>query len=332
MKDANFIFGVTFFRTDNNEGKNMTDNDKTILANTQEIHEWLIAQGFNQCDDLKLYTKTLPGGNKIHWDFRTQPKGMFYGWDKEGKMEILDDVALALPEYTGFRKRFTPSMPVKDAPVASPAPAQQTPVSMSPAPSEKQHRAPWQPKAAPQAPPASQASQMPQVASAALAEGQALTLREDEACTLMNAKDDKQILAEMEGKYLDEFVYDIEVWDSKKRKVRHVVGLSWAGVKETVRTAGHIEIDNLHIEETPEKYRILAKAKDTLHGITIYGGAEQAKMMKLKESGNVIEDVHAFSKCLSRAQRNALRSLIPEAVIKTAIDTYREKLKQGKVV
>jgi hypothetical protein len=59
----------------------------------------------------------------------------------------------------------------------------------------------------------------------------------------------------------------------------------------------------------------------------MYGVAEQSKTMTLK-NGTIVEDLHALSKACSRAQRNALRVLIPEWTIKTMIETYLQK--EGK--
>lgn len=147
---------------------------------------------------------------------------------------------------------------------------------------------------------------------------------ENQAHDIMNLKDDAQILAEMEGKYLDEFVYSFDVEGGKRK----VTGLSWAGVKEVVRSAGGIEIEDIKITETDKSFRVLAKGRDTIRAISLYGIAEQPKKMKLK-SGEFIEDAHALSKCVSRAQRNALRVLIPEATIKMTIEKYLSEKKKS---
>lgn len=139
---------------------------------------------------------------------------------------------------------------------------------------------------------------------------------ENEAHDFINIKDDEQVLEEMRGKYLEEFVYSFETKEGRK-----ITGLSWAGTKEIVRSAGNIEVEDIKITETEKTYRVLAKARDTIRNVAMYGVAEQSKKMKLKD-GTEIEDLHALSKCVSRAQRNALRVLIPELTIKTMIETY----------
>ena len=139
--------------------------------------------------------------------------------------------------------------------------------------------------------------------------------RKDEAYTLINQKDDQQLLAELQGAFLDEFVYSFPTMEGK------VTGLSWAGVKEVVRKMGNINVEELIITETPDTYRVLAKAKDMQRNITMWGVAEQTKKMKLI-SGEEIFDIHAISKVVSRAQRNSCRALIPELFIKTMISAF----------
>jgi hypothetical protein len=146
---------------------------------------------------------------------------------------------------------------------------------------------------------------------------------ENEAHDFMNIKDDQQVLEEMQGKYLEEFIYSFPIKEGKT-----VTGLSWAGVKEVARTAGNIEVEDLKIAETDKSFRVQAKARDTKRNVAMFGIAEQSKTMKLK-NGDIIEDGHALSKCVSRAQRNAIRVLIPELTIKTMIEQYlKEKVKK----
>ena len=141
----------------------------------------------------------------------------------------------------------------------------------------------------------------------------------DQAYTLMNIKDDEQVLAEMRGEFLEEFVYSFPMKGGGK-----VTGLSWTGVKEIARRQGHISVEDIKVTETPDTYRVLAKAKDIQRNVTMFGIAEQLKKMQLR-TGDRQEDVHALSKCVSRAQRNAIRALIPEATIKAMIELYLKK-------
>lgn len=146
---------------------------------------------------------------------------------------------------------------------------------------------------------------------------QTIEILEDkgDAHTLMNIKDDEQVIAEIQGRYLSEFVYNF------KTKQGEVTGLSWAGTKEIARMQGNISIDDINISETEKTYRVLAQARDTARNVTMFGVAEQSKMLKLK-TGMGVEDLHALSKCVSRSQRNAIRGLIPEMFIKEMITQF----------
>ena len=136
-----------------------------------------------------------------------------------------------------------------------------------------------------------------------------------EAHDIMNIKDDQQVLAEIQGQFLEEFVYNF------KTKGGEVTGLSWAGTKEIARRQGNISIENIDISETDNTFRVLAKAKDITRNVTMFGVAEQSKKLKLK-TGVEIEDLHSLSKCVSRSQRNAIRALIPEMFIKEMIKQF----------
>lgn len=143
----------------------------------------------------------------------------------------------------------------------------------------------------------------------------------NDAHTLMNVRDDNQVLLEIQGAFLEEFVYHF------KTKEGEVTGLSWAGVKEVARRQGNVSVDEINITETPDTYRVLAKATDVSRRVSMYGVAEQSRKMRLK-NGESYDDIHSLSKCVSRAQRNAIRALIPELTIKGLIEEY---LKGGEV-
>ncbi len=137
-----------------------------------------------------------------------------------------------------------------------------------------------------------------------------------QAYDLINQRDDEQVLLELRGGFLDEFVYSFPTKEGR------VTGLSWAGVKEVARQMGNISITDLDITETESTYRVKAKAKDMDRNVTMFGVTEQAKQMTLR-TGEEQLDTHALSKCVSRAQRNAIRGLIPEMFIKEMIEKYR---------
>jgi len=140
----------------------------------------------------------------------------------------------------------------------------------------------------------------------------------NQAYDLINQRDDDQVLIEIQGGFLKDFIYSFPT------KEGNVTGLSWAGVKEIARQMGNISIEDLEITETPDTYRVKAKAKDITKNVSMYGVTEQSKQITTK-SGTKIDDLHALSKCVSRSQRNAIRGLIPENLIKAMIEEYNKK-------
>ena len=139
----------------------------------------------------------------------------------------------------------------------------------------------------------------------------------------LERRDEEQILAEMEGKYLDEFVYQFQ------QGGRTVTGLSWAGIKEIAYRMGHITVDLERLEEKETHYVIIVKATDTEKGNSRLGISTQPKTMK-RRTGPDEEDQFALQKAMSKAQRNAMRSLMPEEMLKTWISRFLTGKTQGK--
>ena len=139
-----------------------------------------------------------------------------------------------------------------------------------------------------------------------------------EEFAIMERKDEEQILAELKGHYLEEFVYSFD------HAGRRVIGLSWAGVKECAYRMGGIDVVDCRVEDKGDYWLVLAKAVDRTTGSGRYGISTQPKKMKLKD-GSEQEDLFSLPKALSKAQRNAIRGLIPEQYIKTFLDHYLQE-------
>jgi len=142
----------------------------------------------------------------------------------------------------------------------------------------------------------------------------------DEIFELMERRDEKQIIQELQGEMLEEFVYSFP----SGGKV--VTGLSWAGVKEAVRRMGSIKVTHLEIEDDEDSWIAKAKARDTVNDVEMWGVAQQRKIMKYKD-GTELKDMFALQKCVSKAQRNALRTLIPEKMIAKMIQWFLDNKK-----
>jgi len=131
----------------------------------------------------------------------------------------------------------------------------------------------------------------------------------------MELRDEQQILAEIKGAYLQEFVYDFTVGSRK------VTGLSWAGVKEIAYRMGGVRVDDLDIQDKGEYWIVTAKAVDVTRNASRFGVSTQSKTMKLR-SGESMPDDFAVQKAVSKAQRNAIRALIPEVFVKTCLEQF----------
>ena len=138
----------------------------------------------------------------------------------------------------------------------------------------------------------------------------------------MERRDEEQILAELEGKYLEEFVYQFP------QRGKMVTGLSWAGIKEIAYRMGNITVELERIEENEAQYVVVVKANDKERGNSRLGGVTQSKILKHKD-GTEEPDSFAFPKAISKAQRNAMRALMPEEMLKVWISTFLG-LKTGK--
>ena len=129
----------------------------------------------------------------------------------------------------------------------------------------------------------------------------------------MEKADEDQIVAAMRGKYLEGMVY------SFKQAGRTVTGISYMGVKEityqlAVETGREIDTELVERAEDEDNYYVTVRAVHKGVGSRL-GASVQAKKFS---SG--AKDPFAFTKALSKAQRNALRAVIPELSIQQFIE------------
>ncbi|MEA3558945.1 MAG: hypothetical protein U9R75_06795, partial [Candidatus Thermoplasmatota archaeon] len=157
--------------------------------------------------------------------------------------------------------------------------------------------------------------------------------RETEEFTFLDGKDETQIVEEMRGTIITEYVYII----CRKHRSGQVcscgikdkiVSLSYAGVKRLIHLRGDISIHLEQFVESDTGYYAIFKANDNKRNIEVYGGAQQSKKSS-EYGGKLTTDPFAVAKCISKAQRNAWRNLIPEADITFMI---KEKLEQEGAV
>ena len=137
----------------------------------------------------------------------------------------------------------------------------------------------------------------------------------------MERADEGQVLAEMQGRFIQELVY------SFSQGGQDVTGLSLAGVRETVRTMNSRGLSRIRISErepkiteTDDYYQVMVYAEDTANG----GGAWGVKRQEKRHAKGSV-NVFAMEMALSKAQRNAQRALIPEYFVKAMIEEFMAK-------
>ena len=140
-----------------------------------------------------------------------------------------------------------------------------------------------------------------------------------ESFELLDQRDEEQILAEIKGQIITEMFYELTVGGKK------VTGISWVGTKEISRKYGGISMGLPQVEDLGEFYAASVQATDKRNDVTLVGTALQPKNITLK-TGEVKSDPFAYTKATSKAQRNAIRALIPE---KYLIEMY-QYFKDGK--
>lgn len=150
-----------------------------------------------------------------------------------------------------------------------------------------------------------------------------------EAYSIFEARDDAQVVDTLKGRYLEEFVYRYcrrhKSVDGKLPPectcTDAVVGLSWVGVQEAAREYKGIQVpvEKVVKKETDESVEVFVEAIDTKSGSSRIGVACQPKQMRLR-TGQIINDEFATAKALAKAQRNAIKSLLPGSLIKAWVE------------
>jgi len=127
---------------------------------------------------------------------------------------------------------------------------------------------------------------------------------------VLDQVDDQAIVDMMTGQAIQDYVY------SFRQGGKTVEGLTLAGINEAANRRGGIQVEDLQYEERDHSWIVIAKAVDTLTGSSRYGAYEQAKMMGGRS------DPFAFTKAVHKAQRNAVKQLLPVPIIKEVLNFY----------
>lgn len=129
--------------------------------------------------------------------------------------------------------------------------------------------------------------------------------------------DDQSIVDLMTGQAIQDYVY------SFKQGGRVVEGLTLAGINEAANRRGGIQVEKIEYKETEHSWIATAEAIDTITKSSRYGAYEQPKM----NGGR--KDPFAFTKAIHKAQRNAIKQLIPVPVIREVLNFYLHRKATG---
>lgn len=137
-----------------------------------------------------------------------------------------------------------------------------------------------------------------------------------EAYEIVERMDEDQILAEMKGELVRSYVYSFEV------QGRRVTGLTYAGVRQAIRSRGHTEIipcqccgKAAHIDEDQKLYKAQVRMRDLIHDIEVVGASVCAKDLPF-----------AYTIAVNKAERNAIRKIIPEKVVVQLIEEFLRQM------
>ena len=125
--------------------------------------------------------------------------------------------------------------------------------------------------------------------------------------------DDQSIVEMMTGQTIQDYVY------SFKQGSKVVEGLTLAGINEAANRRGGIQVNAIKYEEREHSWVATAEAMDTVTGNSRFGAYEQPKFLNGKR------DPFAFTKAIHKAQRNAIKQLLPVPVIREVLNFYLHK-------
>lgn len=154
---------------------------------------------------------------------------------------------------------------------------------------------------------------------------------------VLDRHDEQQIIEEFQRRALGVMAYDFE------QGGKRLVDLSYQGVNEAIRLMNNTGKCSVAIDKTafsgrgfdeqvvvedagngPEEFYVLTVyAVDARTGYGQLGTSSEPKLMRMK-NGKTKWDIFARTKALNKAQRNALKSHIPEELRQTLIAMFKK--------
>jgi len=157
-----------------------------------------------------------------------------------------------------------------------------------------------------------------------------------EVYSLLDQEDEKQILREISGEIINEFVYSI---DTPGREVVHLTKVGVDNLCRMATSQGEIFriVGEPLVYDEGDYIRVIIKVgrftfkdgKEVALDTTL-GAKRQWKKMKLS-NGKIVDDPFYFEKALSKAERNAKVKLLPETLIAKMIKKWKEEKRVKKL-
>jgi len=136
-----------------------------------------------------------------------------------------------------------------------------------------------------------------------------------EIVLMTEKRDEDQILAQMRGEVLGTYVY------SFVQSGRQITSISYAGVKEAIRRRGNVSFypctcchREIHVEETGDEIRANVTVWDLTNNVKFLGAASANKKLPF-----------AYTLAVNKAERNALRKLLPEKALALMIQEFLKR-------
>jgi len=151
-----------------------------------------------------------------------------------------------------------------------------------------------------------------------------------EALSAIEAADEEAIIKSLTGEFgAQNFMYSYPI------KNGHVYGIGTDGAKEIARMTGNLEVlpdVKFDKDSDPDYIYAMVRAKNHVNNVTLLGVGRQCKYY-LSE-GNIPTDrinEYAFVIAVSKAQRNAILSLVNQETIAKIVQTFvkQKKIKQA---
>ena len=139
-----------------------------------------------------------------------------------------------------------------------------------------------------------------------------LATTDSEVDSALERIDDKVIVQSMVGAAIQDYIY------SFRQGGRVIEGLTLAGINEAANQRGGIEVDDIQHKETETSWVAIVRATDTVKQTSRYGAFEQHKIAYGKP------DPFAFTKAIHKAQRNAIKQLLPVSLLTQVLKHYKE--------